>query len=45
MRADLLGNGRIHERTLTIADLGRSSRIYLINSVRRWQKAVLELDI
>ncbi len=41
MRGDLVRNGRIHERILTIADLQRSSHLYLINSVRRWQEAVL----
>jgi len=37
----LLANGRIRERILTKADLRRARRIFLINSVRRWQTAVL----
>ncbi|MCP4423105.1 MAG: aminodeoxychorismate synthase component I [Chloroflexi bacterium] len=40
MRGELLRDGRIHERTLTVEDLRRSSRIYLINSVRGWETAV-----
>ena len=41
MRAFLLANGRIRERTLTIADLKRCEEIYLINSVRKWRRAAL----
>ena len=40
-REFLLGNGRIQERTLTIADLNRCEQIYLINSVRKWRRAEL----
>ncbi len=40
-RAWLLENGRIRERVLKVADLRRCSAIYLINSVRKWQEAVL----
>ncbi len=40
-REFLLTNGRIQERTLTIADLNRCEQIYLINSVRKWRRAEL----
>ncbi|HFE67314.1 MAG TPA: aminodeoxychorismate synthase, component I, partial [Chloroflexi bacterium] len=40
-RNHLLANGRIRERILTKADLSRARQIFLINSVRRWQTAVL----
>ncbi len=40
-RARLLEEGRIREQVLKIDDLKRCSRIYLINSVRKWQDAVL----
>lgn len=40
-RNHLLANGRIRERILTKADLARARRIFLINSVRRWQTAEL----
>jgi len=41
MRACLLENGRIFERLLTADDLDRCDNVYLINSVRRWETAVL----
>ena len=40
-RNHLLANGRIRERLLTKADARRARQIFLINSVRRWQTAVL----
>jgi para-aminobenzoate synthetase/4-amino-4-deoxychorismate lyase len=40
-RAWLLEQGIIHEQVLTIDDLARSSKIYLINSVRKWREAVV----
>jgi para-aminobenzoate synthetase/4-amino-4-deoxychorismate lyase len=39
-REALLADGRIRERILTLADLERSDKIYLINSVRGWRTAV-----
>lgn len=40
-RSWLLDTGRIRERVLKISDLKQCSHIYLINSVRKWQEAVL----
>jgi para-aminobenzoate synthetase/4-amino-4-deoxychorismate lyase len=40
-RAHLLAAGEIEERTLTIDDLQRASRVWLINSVRGWQEAAV----
>ena len=37
----LLETGQIRERILKVRDLDRSSKIYLINSVRKWQEAIL----
>ncbi|MBN1566769.1 MAG: aminodeoxychorismate synthase component I [Acidobacteria bacterium] len=37
----LLETGQIHERTIKIRELTDCSRIFLINSVRKWQDAVL----
>jgi para-aminobenzoate synthetase / 4-amino-4-deoxychorismate lyase len=37
----LLDMGQIRERILKVRDLDRCSRIYLINSVRKWQDAIL----
>ena len=41
-RAWLLDQGKIRERVMKIEDLKRCSKIYLINSVRKWQEAVLK---
>ncbi len=40
LRGWLLGNGRIHERTILLSDLPRARKIWLINSVRGWREAV-----
>ncbi len=40
-RASLLEQGIIHERVVSLEDLKRCSRIYLINSVRKWREARL----
>ena len=40
-RRMLLENGEIQERTISMDDLKRCKQIYLVNSVRKWQKAVL----
>ncbi len=37
----LLANGRIQTQTITIHDLQNAQEIALINSVRRWRKAIL----
>jgi para-aminobenzoate synthetase / 4-amino-4-deoxychorismate lyase len=42
-RASLIKEGRISECTIKIADLDYCTRIYLINSVRKWREAVLFL--
>jgi para-aminobenzoate synthetase/4-amino-4-deoxychorismate lyase len=41
LRADLLARGEIRERVLRPADLARAEEIWLINSVRKWRRAVL----
>jgi len=40
-RARLLARGLAAEARLTLADLARARRFWLVNSVRGWQKAVL----
>jgi para-aminobenzoate synthetase/4-amino-4-deoxychorismate lyase len=40
-RARLLAEGRIEEAVLTADDLRTADQIWLVNSVRRWKKAVL----
>ncbi|CAH2713778.1 Isochorismate synthase MenF [Neobacillus rhizosphaerae] len=35
-REMLLKNGKIHEKTLTVADLQKTTKIWFINSVRKW---------
>jgi branched-subunit amino acid aminotransferase/4-amino-4-deoxychorismate lyase len=37
----LLDEGRIHERVVTLDDLGRADHVALINSVRLWRPALL----
>ncbi|MGB3562351.1 MAG: aminodeoxychorismate synthase component I [Thermoanaerobaculia bacterium] len=41
-RAELLETGEIREQVVTLEDLGRAERIYLVNSVRRWLEVDLE---
>ena len=41
-RAHLMETGQIVERTLSIQDLARCSRIFRVNSIRRWQ--IVELQ-
>ena len=43
LRAWLLARGEIRERVLRPADLERAEEVWLINSVRRWRRAVLVL--
>jgi len=38
-RAWLLEQGKIRERALKVDDLKRCSKIYLVNSVRKWREA------
>ena len=40
-RAYLLSRGCVSEQILTVNDLRNSSRIYLINAVRKWRQALL----
>jgi para-aminobenzoate synthetase/4-amino-4-deoxychorismate lyase len=40
-RAHLLARGEIRERVLYPADLERAEEVWLINSVRRWRRAVI----
>jgi len=40
-RGELLARGEIKEGIITLADLKRSQRLFLVNSVRRWREAVL----
>jgi branched-subunit amino acid aminotransferase/4-amino-4-deoxychorismate lyase len=40
-RAWLLGNGKIREQVIKVSDLEKCSKLFLINSVRKWQDAVL----
>jgi para-aminobenzoate synthetase/4-amino-4-deoxychorismate lyase len=40
-RAWLLSQGKIQEQVLKVVDLEKCSKIFLINSVRKWQDAVL----
>ncbi|MCX6081208.1 MAG: aminodeoxychorismate synthase component I [Chloroflexi bacterium] len=41
LRGDLIKQGRISEKIVTLGDLARCTQIFLINSVRGWQKAEL----
>ncbi len=41
MRAHLLATGEIREQSIHLDDLPNCEELYLINSVRRWQRAVL----
>ena len=40
-RAQLLAEGKIHERVITIEELLKSADLFLINSVRKWMPAKL----
>jgi para-aminobenzoate synthetase/4-amino-4-deoxychorismate lyase len=40
-REELLDNGMIRERKIAREELARADEIYLINSVRKWRKAVI----
>ena len=41
LRAELLARGEIRERTLLPEDLARAEEIWLVNSLRKWRRAVL----
>jgi para-aminobenzoate synthetase/4-amino-4-deoxychorismate lyase len=41
LRAELLASGQLRERTLTVADLRRAERLWLINALRGWVEARL----
>ena len=40
-RAELLERGEIHEERVSIPELRRAEKIFLINSVRKWREVVL----
>ena len=40
-RAELLERGEIHEETVSIPELKKADKIFLINSVRKWREAIL----
>jgi para-aminobenzoate synthetase/4-amino-4-deoxychorismate lyase len=40
-REELLDSGAIRERVITAAELEQAEELYLINSVRKWRRAVL----
>jgi para-aminobenzoate synthetase/4-amino-4-deoxychorismate lyase len=40
-RAELLDRGEISERVVTVDDLRRVTRLWLINSVQRWRPAAV----
>jgi para-aminobenzoate synthetase/4-amino-4-deoxychorismate lyase len=40
-RAELLARGEISERIVTLDDLQRVTRLWLINSVQRWRQAAM----
>jgi len=42
MRAHLLKEGKVREKTILRTDLGRCQQLYLVNSVRGWRKAKLQ---
>lgn len=39
MRAELLASGEIEEAVVPVSDLGRASRVWLVNSLRGWMPA------
>jgi para-aminobenzoate synthetase/4-amino-4-deoxychorismate lyase len=43
-RAQLLAEGKIQERVITVAELKEAEEIFLINSVRKWMKAELVVE-
>lgn len=44
LRARLLAEGQVKERTVLVSDLPRCTRLWLINSLRGWREAVLVQD-
>ena len=40
-RAELLDRGEISEEAVSLSELKRAEKIFLINSVRKWREAVL----
>ena len=41
-RAQLLEMGQVEERTIRVEELKNCSKIFLVNSVRRWQRTVID---
>lgn len=42
MRGELLDSGEVVERNMSVADLRRAERLWLVNSVRGWMEIVLD---
>jgi para-aminobenzoate synthetase/4-amino-4-deoxychorismate lyase len=43
-RGSLIKSGRISERVIKVGEIGECSRIFFINSVRKWREAFLAAD-
>jgi para-aminobenzoate synthetase/4-amino-4-deoxychorismate lyase len=43
-RAELLERGEISEETVSLSELKKAEKIYLINSVRKWREASLPAE-
>ena len=43
-RAELLANGELSEETVSLAELKKAEKIFLINSVRKWQEVSLAAE-
>jgi para-aminobenzoate synthetase/4-amino-4-deoxychorismate lyase len=41
LRADLLNDGKVVERAVSVDDLARATGLWLVNSVRGWRRAVI----
>jgi para-aminobenzoate synthetase/4-amino-4-deoxychorismate lyase len=41
-RAHLMETGQVEERTIRVEELKNCSKIFLVNSVRRWQRTVID---
>lgn len=43
-RAELLERGEISEETVSLSELKKAEKIFLINSVRKWREALLPAE-
>jgi para-aminobenzoate synthetase/4-amino-4-deoxychorismate lyase len=43
-RAHLLETGQVAERVIRVAELKDCTKIYLVNSVRKWQRVTLHYN-